>query len=143
MLVGERGRELRGLQAAFRRVAMERRYPAMFLGGQRACWLATYDPLKRPCSEGRWEAFHFLGRQEIRNHPPFFGLDPEIVALIEWDPRLGAPGCVEHHRRYDRHADAGPGSALVVPRLLVPDDVEECIAERGLESIAERRFRAA
>lgn len=142
MLVGEKGRELRGLQTAFHRVAMERPYATMFLAGQRACWLAIHDPLKRPCA-GHWEAFHFVGRQEIRNHPPFFGLDPEIIMLIEWDPRLGGPGCVEHHRRYDKHADAGPGSALVVPEWALPADVEECVEERGLQSIAERRFSAS
>jgi len=126
------------LRAAFHHEALRRRYATMFLGGQSACWLAIHDPLKRPC-KGRWEAFHFLGRQEIRHHPAFVGLDPEIVMLIEWDPRLGGPGCVEHHRRYDRHVIV-PHGDLVVPRFAVPEDVEECIAERGLDSIADRRF---
>ena len=125
----------------FHEAAMKRHYATMLLGGQLACWLAIHDPFKRPCS-GKFEAFHFLGRQQIRLTHALWGLDPELVMLIEWDPRLGAPGCVEHHRRYDGHADAGPGSALLVPRLAVPDDVEECIAERGLDSIAECRFSA-
>lgn len=127
------------ISEAFWLEAMRRERPEPFIGEQPACWLAPFDPLKRLC-KGKWEAFHFLGRQEIRNYPPYFGLDPEVIMLAEWDPRLGGPGCVEHHRRYDRHADAGPGSSLVVPRLALPSDVEECIQERGLEILAERRF---
>lgn len=130
------------IREAFRVEAMKRHYMTRFLGGQPACWLAIHDPLKRLC-KGKWEAFHFLGRQEIRNLPAFVGLDPELVMLMEWDARLGGPGCVEHHRRYDKHSDAGPGSELVVPRYAVPDDVEEAIEDYGLDTLAERRFSPA
>jgi hypothetical protein len=116
----------------------------MFIDQLPACWLASFDPLKRPCStHGRWEAFHFLGKQEMRNCPELYGLeDPEMVALIEYDDRNAGPGCVEHHRRFDKLADAGPGSELVVPRSSLPWDVEEFIDEYGLEALADSRFPA-
>jgi hypothetical protein len=128
------------LSEAFWRLVMKRRYATMFLGGQPACWLAIHDPLKRSC-KGKWEAAHFIGRQSIRNCPTLHGLDPELLALASWDPRNGIPACVEHHRRFDNHADAGPGSAILVPRETLDEDPEEFIADWGLESEAERRFR--
>jgi hypothetical protein len=144
MLVGKHGQFLRGLQTAFHRVAMERSYATVFLGGQRACWLAVHDPLKRPCERHRFfEAAHFIGRQSIRNCPTLRGLDPELLELAEWDARNGVPACVEHHRRFDNHADAGPGSAIAVPVEAIYPELAEFIAEWGLESEAERRFPAA
>ncbi len=131
-----------GIAAAFHKSAMRRPCDPMFVDQRRVCWLFPFDPLKRHC-KGRWEAFHFLGKQEVRNSPALYGLDdPEMMALIEYDDRNAGPGCVEHHRRLDSQADAGPDSALVVPRSALPWDVEEYIAEYGLESLAESRFPA-
>ncbi len=139
MLVGARGVALRGLQSAFHRETMRRPYTPLFLSQRRVCWLARFDPLGRSCS-GRFEAAHFIGRQAIRNHPPLHGLDPDLIELAEWDVRNGIPACVEHHRRFDNHADAGPGSAILVSRGTLDEELEEFIAEWGLESLAERRF---
>lgn len=126
----------------FWRVAMARRRPVPFLNDEPACWLASFDPYERPCSNDRkWEAFHFFGKQEIRNHPPLFGLTPLEFVELEWDPRNGGPGCKVHHVAFD-HQD-GRAKALIVPRLALPGDVEEFVDERGLESLAQRRFPAS
>ncbi len=127
------------LSSQFHEQAMRRERPVPFIAEAPACWLASFDPLKRLC-KGKWEAFHFFGKQELRNCPELRGLTPEELMLIEWDARNAGPGCVEHHRRFDNLADAGPGSALVVPRSSLPADVEEFIAERGIPCLAERRF---
>jgi hypothetical protein len=116
---------------------MARRRPVPFIANAPACWLASFDPEKRLC-KGKWEAFHFLGKQEMRNCPELYGLeDPEAMMLIEYDPRNGGPGCIEHHRPFDSFTG---GERLVVPRLALPEDVEEFIDERGLPNLAERRF---
>lgn len=128
------------MQAAFHRSAMRRPY-SLFVAQRRVCWLARFDPLKRPCEE-RFEAFHFIGRQQIRNCPTLRGLDPELIELAEWDDRNAGPGCIGHHRRYDNHADAGPGSALVVPFEALDDELKEFIEDWGLQSEAERLFSA-
>lgn len=112
-----------------------------FRRGAPACWLASFDPYERPCSnDRRWQAFHFFGKQEIRTHPPLRDLTPADFVYLEWDPRNGGPGCVVHHVAFD-HGDGRP-EALVVPRLALPEDVEEFAQERGLQSLAERRFPA-
>lgn len=132
-----------GIAAAFHKAAMTRPRSPMFIDQRPVCWLAPFDPLKRPC-KGRWEAFHFFGKQEVRNSPALYGLeDPEQMMLIEYDDRNAGPGCVEHHRRLDKQADAGPETGIVVPRLALPWDVEEFIAEYGFEILAESRFPAA
>ena len=121
---------------------MARRRPVPFLNDEPACWLASFDPYKRPCSNDRkWQAFHFFGKQEIRTHGPLRDLTPEDFVYLEWDPRNGGPGCVVHHVAFDHQA--GRAKALVVPRLALPGDVEEFVDERGLESLAERRFPAS
>jgi hypothetical protein len=118
---------------------MVRPRPVAFLNDQPACWLASFDPYERPCSnDRRWQAFHFFGKQEIRTHPPLRGLTPEEFALLEYDARNAGPGCVTHHVAFD-HGD-GRQEALVVPRRHLPGDVEEFIDERGLQALAERRF---
>lgn len=126
----------------FWRVAMARPRSPRFLNDEPACWLAPFDPYERPCSNDRkWEAFHFFGKQEIRTHPPLFGLTPEDFMYLEYDPRNGGPGCKVHHVAFD-HQD-GRAKALIVPRLALPADVEEFVDERGLESLAQRRFPAS
>jgi len=100
-----------------------------------SCFLAPYDPLEQPCY-GRWEAFHFFGRQEVRNSPALYGLERDFVELIEWDGRNAGLACEGHHRRFDSHATPG----LVVPAAALPGDVVEFIYDWGLESEAERRF---
>lgn len=121
---------------------MRRRRPVPFVDERPACWLATFDPYKRPCDNSRkWQAFHFFGKQEIRNHPPLFGLTPEQFVELEWDPRNAGPGCVTHHYSFD-NSDGRP-RALVVPRAALPADVEEFALERGLQLLAERRFPAS
>lgn len=137
--MGTHGQFLRGLQAAFHRSAMRRPYTPAFIDQRRVCWLARFDPLERPC-EGKWEAIHFIGRQQIRNCATLRGLDPELLELAEWDPRNGGAGCVEHHRRFDNHADAGPSSALIVPAAALDGEIVEFIYDWGLEIEAERRF---
>lgn len=64
----------------------------------------------------------------------------ELIELAEWDPRNAGPGCVDHHRRFDGLANAGPGSAITVYRETLPAHVEEFIADWGLDSEAERKF---
>lgn len=125
----------RGLTYCFYREAMRRPYSPLFIDRRRVCWLARFDPLHRPC-EGRVEAFHFIGRQQIRNCPTLHGLHPDLVELAEWDDRNGGPGCELHHRGYDSHT----APRLIVPFAEVPLDTIECITEWGLESEAERRF---
>lgn len=126
----------------FWRVAMARRRPVPFINDEPACWLASFDPYQRPCTNDRkWQAFHFFGKQEIRNHPPLFGLTALEFVELEWDPRNGGPGCLVHHVSFD-HQDGRP-KALVVPRSALPGDVEEFVDERGLESLAQRRFPAS
>lgn len=112
-----------------------------FLDRVPCCWLAPFDPLHKPCGGGmKWEAFHFISKVEIRNCATLQGLDDELLELAQWDPRNAGPGCVNHHRRFDNLADAGPGSAIEVPRETLPDDVEDFIAEWGLDVEAERKF---
>lgn len=101
----------------------------------RSCFLEPFDKESRECF-GRFEALHFFGRQELRNAPCFYGLEREIMELIEWDVRNAALGCEGHHRRFDRHATP----TLILPRSALPADTEEFVVERGIESLAERRF---
>lgn len=121
------------LTVTFHGAAMQR---AREIG--RSCFLEPFDKEKRPCV-GRFEAFHFFGRQELRNSPALYGLEREIVELIEWDCRNAGLGCEGHHRPFDRHATP----ILILPRIVLPEDVEEFIDERGLEMLAERRFSPA
>ena len=100
-----------------------------------SCFLAPHDPLEQPCY-GRWEAFHFFGRQEVRNSPVLYGLERDFVELIEWDCRNAGLGCEGHHRRFDSHATP----ALTLPRLALPEDTLEYVDDYGLDSLAERRF---
>lgn len=102
-----------------------------------SCFLAPFDDHGRDC-DGKWEALHFFGRQELRNSPLLYGLEREIVELIEWDDRNAALACEGHHRRFDSHATP----ALILPRIALPDDTEEFVLQYGLESLAERRFPA-
>lgn len=127
------------LKHEFWRWAMARRCPVPFIDDKPACWLASFDPYERPCTtDRRWQAFHFFGKQEIRTHPPLFGLTPEEFMYLEWDPRNAGPGCLVHHVAFD-HQD-GRAKALIVPRSALPGDVEDFVDERGLESLAQRRF---
>lgn len=128
-------RELRGLQAAFHRAGTRIPRSPVFLNQRPCCWLAPFDPYKRPC-DGKWEAIHFIGRQQIRNSPTLHGLDPEFVTLAEWDPRNAGLGCVAHHRPFDSHSTP----TFKVPASALPEDVVEFIYDWGLESEAERKF---
>jgi len=101
----------------------------------RSCFLAPFDPEERECF-GRWEAFHFFGRQEVRNSPALYGLERDFVELIEWDGRNAGLGCEGHHRRLDRHATP----TLVLPSTVLPADVVEFATDYGLESLVDRRF---
>jgi hypothetical protein len=101
--------------------------------GKRACWLWQFDDRHYACS-GRLEAIHLIGRQRIRNR--LYGVDPEVVETIEWDPRNAAVGCTHHHRRFDSHATP----PLRVPAHALPGQALEFITERGLESDAEAKF---
>jgi hypothetical protein len=115
------------------------RHP-MFIDQRPVCWLAPFDPQRKPCGGGtKWEAFHYIGRQAVRNCPTLVGLDPELVELAEWDPRNAGLGCVEHHRRFDSHATP----ELSVPYETLPTEVVEFIADWGLESECERKFPIA
>ena len=120
----------RELTAGFHGAALQR---ARELGC--SCFLAPFDDENRYCF-GKWEAFHFFGRQELRNAPALYGLERDYVELIEWDGRNAGLGCEGHHRRLDRHATP----TLILPRIALPDDTEEFVADYGLESLAERRF---
>jgi hypothetical protein len=108
------------------------------------CWLKQFDPLSRPC-EGPLQAFHFLGRQRIRNALfaalPYCGICAgkgcgacdldvlELTELAQWDPRNAGPACEMHHSRLDSHATP----ALVVFREKLPGSVEAFAADWGLE----------
>jgi hypothetical protein len=96
------------------------------------CWLAQFDHEHRAC-EGEVEAFHFFGRQEVRNA---LRLPAELVALAEWDPRNGGPACVVHHRRFDAHLTP----TLKVPAPALPAHVLGFALDWGLEVVGERRF---
>ena len=115
------------------------------------CWLAQFDPLGQPCeinARGLHEAFHFFGRQEIRDAlwgapeawlgEMYFGSDPreEVIQLAEWDPRNGGVGCELHHRRFDSQLTP----TLTVPAQALPLHVLRFAVDRGLESRGERRF---
>lgn len=136
MLKGEEGRRLRGLQEAFHRAGMGMLYSPTFIDRRPCCFLAPFDAEHRPCGGRKWEAIHFIGRQQVRNCPTLHGLDPELIALAEWDARNAGLGCVNHHRPFDSHSTPG----LVVCREKLPSEVEEFIADWGLEEEAERKF---
>ena len=109
------------------------------------CWLAQFDERRRPCT-GRIEAFHFLGRQRVRNALGALLPEPwprevggetaQLLTLAEWDPRNAGPGCVGHHRRLDSHATPG----LVVPGAALPARVHAYAEDWGLESALERKY---
>lgn len=108
------------------------------------CWLAQFDEAERPC-EDRIEAFHFVGRQRVRNvlgpllptltlAGGFEVVDrraaAELVAQAEWDPRNGGPACTVHHRAYDSHLATG----LKLPADSVPRHVLNFALDWGLEA---------
>lgn len=126
--------------------------PIMTTG--RPCWLAQHDPEEREC-EGKLEAFHFVGRQRVRNalgallgKPTAFGpiettawlmsnLDPaELIQLAEWDPRNAGPGCEMHHRRLDAHRMP----VLEVPYEALPQQVISFAEDWGLETSLEEKY---
>lgn len=134
-MMGERRRRLRGLQTGFHREATRIPRSPAFLNGKPCCWLAPHDPEGRPCA-GKWEAFHFVGRQQIRNCATLRGIEQELLDLAEWDVRNGGLGCVEHHRRFDHHATP----TIEVHASALPEWVVEFIFDWGLEIEAERKF---
>lgn len=101
------------------------------------CWLRQFDERKRPC-EGRIEAFHFIGRQRVRNRLLSLGFDSAdpAILLASWDPRNAGPGCVMHHRRLDGHATPD----LTVFREQLPVDVLNFAEDWGLETDLEDRY---
>lgn len=116
--------------------------------GGPACWLAQFDAFERPCS-GELEAFHFIGRQRIRNvlRPLLLtdlwadgAIDPadvdDLVELAEWDPRNAGPGCEGHHRRFDSHLTP----KLEVPLEALPFPAVLFVCEWGFDTEAERKF---
>jgi hypothetical protein len=121
--------DLEALRAQWISAAGWYRNPA----GRIACWLWQFDDRHYDCA-GRLEGIHLIGRQRLRNR--LYGVDPEIVKLIEWDPRNAAVGCTRHHRRFDSHATPG----LRVPAHALPLQALEFIVERGLEIDAEDKF---
>lgn len=122
----------------------------MEIGGERrrACYLWRFDADQegedeRDCS-GRLEAFHFIGRQRIRNalYPLLRGVFPpdvvaELILLAEWDPRNGGPGCTHHHRPYDGHVTSG----LKIPAAAVPLHTLYFASHWGLEDELQRHCR--
>lgn len=121
--------DLEALRAQWIAAAGWYRNPA----GRTACWLWQFDDRHYDCA-GRLEGIHLIGRQRLRNR--LYGVDPEIVKLIEWDSRNAAVGCTRHHRRFDSHATP----ELRVPAHALPRQALEFIVERGLESDAESKF---
>lgn len=69
--------------------------------------------------------------------PPEFQTEPPLLAA--WDARNGIPACERHHRIFDSQRVPLPSGQIVVPRLLVPDHVEEFAADWGLEHELERK----
>lgn len=122
----------RELTAAFHERAMRRARELRL-----SCFLAPFDDHNRDCV-GKWEAFHFFGRQELRNSPLLWGCEPDVIELIEWDDRNAGLGCEGHHRRFDGHLTP----TLILPRIALPDDTEEFVEQYGLWSLAEGRFPA-
>lgn len=132
------------LTGPFHKAAMKVPRVPGFIDRKPCCWLAPFDPLRRGCDNGRrWEAFHFISKVEIRNCATLAGIDPELIELAQWDVRNAGPGCVNHHRRFDNLADAGPGSEITVLRGTLPIEVEEFIADWGLEREADDKFPLA
>ncbi len=122
--------------------------PLRLYDGGPACWLKQHDPLDRPCS-GTLEAFHFIGRQRIRNVLRLQlttglladgAIDPldvdDLVEQAEWDPRNGGPGCTGHHRRFDNHATPG----LQITATALPGPVRAFVLDWGFELEVERKF---
>jgi hypothetical protein len=112
------------------------------------CWLAQFDPAQRPC-EGRFERFHFIGRQRVRNAlysalPTWesFGAEnrDDVLFVAEWDCRNGGIACEAHHRRLDSHLVPLPSEQLHVPLNALPEHVLEFAADWGLEDTLEERF---
>lgn len=132
-----------------------------YVDDDRPCWLAQFDPDEKPCERNYRgepvEAFHFFGRGEIRDHLKLELLGaklgaPEdddllisaftsrgaldLVALAEWDPRNGGPGCKHHHERFD--AKLTP--TLKVPALALPLHVLRFASDWDLRAAGERKF---
>lgn len=148
----------RELTEAFRDGVDERESAAYFDDGiTPVCWLAQFDKAQRPC-EGRFERFHFIGRQRVehalgswllgavRYEWKSFGefLTPgeqqAICHLAAWDCRNGGIACELHHRKFDSHLVSLPSEEIVVPRSALPEHVEEFAADWGLEDELEAKF---
>jgi hypothetical protein len=121
--------ELNALRSAWITNAGWYRNPA----GRKACWLWQFDDRHHDCG-GRLEGMHLISRQRLRNR--LYGVESEILELIQWDPRNAAIGCTYHHRRFDSHATP----PLRVPIHGLPRQALDFIVERGLESDAEAKF---
>lgn len=125
-----RSPELIALQEAFRLDVVFAGDPD---GRPLPCFFAAYD--ERPCSKDRMEAAHWINRQRIKNALWAMGMEPDLIEMAEWDPRLAVPGCTNHHRPFDSHSTP----RLWIYREEVPWEVEEAVAEWGLESALEDR----
>lgn len=126
--------ELRQLQEAFR-------LEVVFAGDPDRrplpCFFAAFD--SRPCS-GPIQACHWFNRQRIKGDLWKYGVDPDLIVLAEWDPRLAVPGCGdEHHPRWDSHRVTLPSERLWVFRHEVPVAVDRGAGDWGLESALEER----
>lgn len=129
-----RSPELRALQEAFKLDVVFAGDPD---GPALPCYFGAYDD--RPCG-GPIQACHWMNRQTIRNYLWRYGVDPDLIVLAEWDPRLAVPGCAEqHHPRWDSHRVTLPSEQLHVFREEVPWEVEEAVADWGLETALEDR----
>lgn len=133
--MGEIPKASRSLTHAFHQAGMRIPRSPYFIDEKPCCWLAPHDPHERPC-DGKWEAIHFIGRQQIRHCPTLHGIGDELLVLAEWDPRNAGLGCVAHHRPFDSHSTP----TFEVPAEALPGHVIEFIHAWGLESEAERKF---
>lgn len=137
---------------------------AEFMGDEGVeCWPAQFDPQRRQC-EGRFERFHFLGRQRVEHTlggllPTEIIIDPkpgeevygsglelldwtDFILLAGWDPRNGGIACEAHHRRLDSHLVPLPSEQLVVPFEALPEHVLDFASDYGFEEQLEAKYES-
>lgn len=125
------------------------------------CWLAQFDPARRPCTE-HLERFHFIPRQRVEHalwallpaEGAWFALEDadagedcatwqflgrwDVILLAAWDSRNGGFGCEGHHRRLDKHQVSLPREQILIPYSALPGRVSQFALTFGLEHEMDR-----
>lgn len=111
--------------------------------GMKPCWFKEHRvPLEEdrgvnvgPC-EGWIEGAHWIRRRRVERWVRDQTGDEDLAVLAAWCPRNGAAACERHHARLDSHRMP----PLVVPRLMLPENLLEFVADYGLENDLESNF---